>query len=482
MMDGGISGLGLKVWGPESAPLPPGGGTPLPPLVDARTVYVDSVGGNNANDGLTPGSAWATLQFAWDDRSKYGELRAQYRCNLLGLGPYTMPIMGASVADVGAGGMFVLAGDTPTVLATGTFIADFVGSAIATSAGLGADTYKNAFVEVTSGALLGAIFQIASNADASITVANKKARTTAAVPIVAGTTFNIWKPTTAVNAPAVTVGNYPGAYNWSGGGANNYTTANNSCAHWLFKLLLTGSVWTTYASSLGFIGCQSSLATVSSFSTLQCGARANTGFLGTGNAANDRLYGCGLVSSGQLLLSASYIVGVFGTTASIGTQSFFGASALVHLGGRIDPGAGSTTIGQQCSYFGSDVVNSWFHFSKGITAADQATVLLQGNGIFAVISGSCLKASRGAVIRDASAITGGTTDAAAFGVDAFNGGRVFIQNRLPVLTGGTAGADVRVNGLTDAAPMIKPNAYFAVNGDAIGAPAFAACVARVSTT
>lgn len=462
---------------PPGSPAP--GTQPLPALTADRTVYVNSATGSNANDGLTPGTAWQTLQFAWDDRQKYGELRATYTLNLLGAGPYSMPVMGSSVANV-ANGMMLFIGDTPTVLASGTFTGDFAVNVLPTSAIGAVDAFKDAFVEVTSGNLAGAIFQLTANTGTSVTVANKQARATAALPVANGDTFTIWRPTTVVDIPnTLAAGIYPGAYDWAGGGSNNYAQANNAATHWFYRLRFSGIIGTALRSSVGFMACYSAAAAwIWTQSNVQCGALSNGARFGTANTNNNRLYGAGLITgAGTTLIGAAVaIAGVLSLFGSFSTSAVSGTTALNHTGGRIDPGAGTIDFGQQCLYFMGNVGNSWTHFSKGILASNGASAVLQGAGIFAVTSGSCLRASRGAIIRDDSTMTGGTTDAAGYGIDALNGGRVYVTNKAFVLTGGTANADVRTNAFT------KANAYFAANGDALGDPAFGGCVARISTS
>ena len=77
----------------------------------------------------------------------------------------------------------------------------------------------------------------------------------------------------------------------------------------------------------------------------------------------------------------------------------------------------------------------------------------------------------------AAGLTGGTTDAAGYGVDVRGGGRAYFNNVTPTLTGGTAGSDLRTT-----ATAVAANAALGASPstvDALGSP-YGEVLARVA--
>jgi hypothetical protein len=386
--------------------------------------------------------------------------------------------MGESSADI-ATGKFILAGDTPTVLASGTFTADFVVNTIATSAIGGVNAWKDAFIEITSGNLSGAILLLTANTANSVTVANKKARATAALPVVNGDTFRIWKPTTEVSAPAVTATTYPGIYDWSGGGGPSSLATSplgNAVCHFLYRLRFTGNISYLSRSVVCFLACRQENTALYNQNSVQCGVLSNGSAFGTANTNNDRLWGAGLVTSSTLILGNTALGGVWSPMSTVSMAST-GGNTIYHAGGRIDGGgAGAFGIDAGSFYNLVDNGNAWLALASQFNMLGNSVSTFAGPGVCTVAAGSCLRASRGAEARFISnfTMTGGTTDPAGFGTDGLNGGRFYYSNLAPVLTGGTANQDVRLN------TIVKANAFFAAAGDAIAEPAFGSFVARIS--
>jgi hypothetical protein len=463
-------------WPPDNdlgmpLPLPPGSGSALGPLIVDRTVYVNSATGSDSANGSV-GAPFQTLARAWADRLLYGELRAKYTVQLLGVGPYTMPVMQASVC--GDSGFFLIMGDATVdvAIASGTFTGPLVTSTMAapTSAGLGSDTLRGSFIEITSGAWAGYRNTVLFNADASITLANK---TAGSFNFVNGDTFRVYRPGTVINCPVAASGQAsPGVTDWSG--TRLYTSILSSFArHNLYNLALSGVGLCVSRSNVGLVGVYS---TLTNFLTIEEQSRVWTGGVVNGfvfnvgtDTATNKLYACGLAMFGTATLQISgssmlvLIADINGSTNGL----LIGAAhpdEVYCLGLRLSSGC---TI-QWGRFETVGVVYLRLDKTSGtggcFTCTNGGWVALTAGlvCVFANTAGSCIQIQSNSNAQLSSTnITGGTTDAAGFAIKLLNGGgRVTISGALAI-TGGTAGSDIKTTNIT------KPKAFLAAASDFI---------------
>lgn len=438
------------------------GGVPATALTRQRIVYVNSATGNDNTGQGTQSSPWATLRRAWIERMQYLELRAPFVVQLQGVGPYVMDFpIGASQCS--PEGRFIVIGDPlagVNILQSGTATGDMVNFVIPTSAIVGLHPYS--WVRFTSGNCSGCMFQLQENGANSITVANNSGRTTNGA-IANGDAWQLVEPVTQIQivgaAPGPEVN--PGSINnWTGTFSGTGTLTIQAC-HWFYGIRFTGpGVLRTQSGSVGLGFCRVESSAVHQNVQLQCGMLAEqTGIPG---AESNRLFGAGAIfNAGCNYVSAD----VTGVISSSSTSSYGGQTRFVWAGGRI----------------GNPVVNSVFisgmttfeNFSA--TSAQQlllATIDVQGPGPVlrasgtwrsSVTLGSCIRPTRGALVIVDATWTGGTTDAAGYGVDVRSGGRCLFRNQTPQLTGGTAGSDLRTTNVPVAAV-----AALNANGNAVG--------------
>lgn len=444
----------------------------LAPLLVARTIYVNSSTGNDSTGTGAIGAPWQTLARAWADRLFYGELRAKYTINLLGVGPYTMPVLEASAC--GDGGFLVIQGD-PTVdvsIATGSFTGPIVASTmtVPTSAGLGVDTLKAGFLEVTSGASVGCRLSIITNTDASIQVASNFG---GGFVVANADTFRVYAPGTAINFPTASSGQpIPGVSNWTG--SRSFGVAYLSTAkHFLFNLLLTGAAASIYRSNLGLVGVKSTLTSTFSVldkSYLWLGGLSNGFVLGVGaDSSTGKLMNCGVVSTGTSTLLVGLVSSVFLTAYWVGSMvigSFsIGDEVLCH--GLRCPNQIAITSGRfDCLGIGSLRMDKTSGTGGCFFLQGGAQLKLVGSSpsLFANSSGSCIQVSQHShVVLDNSGglLTGGTSDATRAAIVLQQaGGRVLFIGAV-TLTGGTPGTDVKTT------TLVQNNAFFAAAGDFI---------------
>jgi len=450
-----------------------GGGTTLLPLTAPRTVYVNSVIGDDTSGDGSAGLPWKTLFRAWNDRLTFSELRSVYTVQLLGVGPYTWPQMGASVC--GIGGYFIVKGD-PSVdigIASGTFTGDLSNATgiLSTSAGLGVDTLKTYFLEITSGNNIGVRVNINTNTDTSISVASRGWRQTSGLPVVAGDTFRVFAPGTVIDLPTPANG-FPalGTDNWSGGSC----FSNNRASHLFYNVALTGGRLYITRSCVAFVGVRSTLTSSIIFdanSNVCAFASRNSFYLVVGaNTLTDKLSSYGFVSvntasaivlegsstlAGNIYIAGAFIIGA-GSTDDV----------FISNGGRID---GGVTIDG----------GKWEELSSVTTyTVIGKTILLQNRGRLVVLAasgakwkwnptvGDCISMQRDSYVyldnSGSAGVSGGTTAVAGFGIHLTQGGGRVIINGAASLTGGTPGQDIKT---TTLAP--QSNAFLAASGDFI---------------
>ena len=434
---------------------------PTSALTRARTVYVDSVNGNDYTGDGSQSRPWATLERAWVERCQYLELRAPFVVQLIGVGPYQLDFpIGSS--DCSPDGRFIVLGDPLAgvqVVASGTATGDMSSFVIPTSAIVGSHLFS--WVRITSGNCAGCLFQIVDNAANSITVANQVPRTTNGA-IANGDTWEIVQPITEVsiaNAPASGLVPNPGSLNnWQGTFAGQSTILQPT--HILYGLRITGPGTLRFASGSYAIGfCRVAATFVTSQAQIQYGMFNEQSRVP--GAASSRLFAAGAIFEGLSCnhLNSSEALGIISIGTSTSSSNGSG-SRLTWNGGRL---AGSNVFFSAGASLESFTASN-ARYILGRTVTLQGGTLNQAGSWFsAVTSGSCLRVSRGSQAVITGAWTGGTTDAAGYGVDVRGGGRCLFINQTPQLTGGTAGSDLRTTNVAVAA-----NAALNANGNAVG--------------
>lgn len=396
------------------------------PLTVDRTVYVDSVAGNDANTG-TQAAPFQTFARAWAERQKYGVLRAKFTIQLNGVGPYTMPArLSASLCDLG--GYLIIRGDEAVEVthATGTFTGDFAGPTIGTSSGLGSDTHKNRWVKITSGPAAGCVFMVAKNTDTAITASNRRFKSAGSTTITAGTEFKIFTPGTQVTTNGARIDS------WRGG----EIPVTADIRHVWLGIAFTGSMGASNSEAC-FMVC-SATGSFTNYHSIVA-----TQFLdGTVLGAPQHAYrSAGIVVNGWSQFGG-YAYATFSTTAaSVVTVN----GSIDHLGGRF---AAFTASGGGIFRTGASSGDAFYRFDNTFTASQGGHFEMQSNGNtaeFAVTTGSCFRANRdGRILHTTGAYAGGTTDPAGFAIDVSGGGRCYTQTgAFTGLVGGTAGKDLK---------------------------------------
>jgi hypothetical protein len=436
----------------------------LPPLTSDVTVYCNSSTGNDSNSGAI-GAPFQTLGRAWAERQKYGILLAKFRINLLGVGSYTMVEMAASIC--GTNGYFIIAGDptAETILYTGNFTGNLNGTTLVvnTSAGLGVDTKKGQFIRVTSGGMIGAICQILTHTDSSITVVTRYPWLLGGT--ANGDTFQIFTPGTQIFTRTISGQPLASAVDWIGGSASEVNFFNPP-RHIFFDVQFTGTGIHFIHSAASMIACflTSTGTHKIQYSSVLAGGWQDGAALGIGaDTLTYLLQGAGIFASGVSLSieDGGTLCGYMysDTPVSVATQSAF---ALLNLfGGRLE----NTLSVSNFSVLIMDQTFGCWLISRQISIIRGAIARLSSNNPikFAItVAGSCIRCSYGGqAYLEGTNITGGTTVASGLGCDASDGGIITWKNQTPTLTGGTAGVDLKVNTGTAA------NATLAANGSSL---------------
>src|SRR6266545_2339280 len=451
-----------QIWRQKNSP----GALPAPPitaLTYPRTVYVNSVTGNDAGSG-TLALPWKTLARAWAERQHYLVLRAKFTVQLLGVGPYDLsPMQGSACED---DGFFVVLGD-PTVnvvLATGTATGDLVGNVLPTSA-LAVNVGKNEFLRFTTGFYATAVFQVNENAANSVTIANRQTRGEQATPIGNGDAFQIVRPGTVIRISGG-FSDAPPIENLTG--ITRDAVDLQSVRHVFygvhFVAAVVGSRPSLAAAALAFGFCRLDTGLIVSAQSIVQGGQLRAEVIGlpVTPAGRNLVYGAGLVNTTQSLsMSGGQLNGVVSSTTTISFLdngfAFFnwvgGSAAQVNVfNGRVT-----------ASDFGDYLIQGRVRISNA-----GAVMLVQfGTWRFVLTSGSCFVVQNGGYLEVGSAFSaanpsGGTTDVNGYGVDVRGGGRVLYRNVTPALTGGTAGSDLRTTNVP-----IAPNAALNANGASV---------------
>ena len=435
--------------------------TPAAALTRARTVYVNSATGNDYTGDGSQARPWATLQRAWIERLQYGELRANFTIQLLGAGPYLLDFpMGASVC--GAGGRLLILGDPAAynINDSGTATGDMVNFVIPTNASIAGNNYH--FLRFTSGNCAGAYFQTVETLANSIEVANNTART-ALGAIANGDAWQVITPGTRISVPALPVSGTNGFQaiaDWAGEVfGEGFATQPG---HWFHGIAFEGAGFLRMQRAvLGFSLCRFSNAFQAAQGEIYCGLATEQTQLPGSNG--QRMYGAGLVCQSSFSVLQAFMRGILSTSSS---TSFGGKSNFFSYGGRMGNAGGTigVSLGANLEGFGGPAENRILMATLSLSGASTLNVGGLGRWRSVVTTGSCLRVMTQALAMIQAAIwTGGTTDAAGYGVDVRSSGRCVFKNNTPALTGGTAGSDLRTTNVAVAA-----NAALNANGTAVG--------------
>jgi hypothetical protein len=396
-----------------------------------------------------------------------------------------MPVMGASVC--GNGGYFQVYGDSAVdiAVASGTFTGDLNTTTytLGTSAGLGSNTLKDAFLEITSGTCSGVRSCIVVNTDTSITIPFRAWRTTLGV-VANNDTFRVFQPGTVINCPAAAAGAMiSGCYDWTGNAEFPLSyPSGGSHRHGFYNVQFTGSQLSTRNAQISFIGVRSAL-TIHWFDNSRVNAYGPTnGFpWGVGaDAITNKLSSYGFVDTASNILigNKSVVCGVFciKNQVTIGTGVAGEHDVFQQNGGRYE---GGIALAGGC-FESSGGGNTYTLIQAPLVLSKAAKVsFITGSSVkvvFAVTVGSCLDVSEGSLVTSggSSGLTGGTTDAAGYGIRMRAGGGRVLLNGVFLLTGGTPGSDVKTSQLG-----AQPNAFFTTAGDFISDLGGAEIVARI---
>jgi len=431
-------------------------GSGLPDFTIDATYYVNASTGNDANDGSI-GAPWQSFTRAWDERNKYSVIKAKFMVQLIGAGPYILPVMGASLC--GNGGYFIIRGDTAAEInaagGSGTFASTVNATTgqCTTSVLPATDSLRGQFIRITSGAAIGVVCQVQTHSTVGNTL--NFIEWSGGAGVIIGDSFQIFQPGTAItygaNAPT----------NWSGG----FASAGNPFSppkHIFYNCQLSASL--ALACQINYTQCRQTGTLRASGCGMYFGASTgygvvadyNTLFGLTGVTAANPLRGAGLsqtTAGGTLAFDGGCnVVGVIftGSIAAMTIGSFSSTDTVVFTGCRLNSAV--TVANGSYLEFNSAVSGHAQNIRAAITCTRNSKVrIVSAQTSFVLTAGSCLVASYGGEIYiENSNVNGGTSAAAGFGSDARNGGFIYWKNFAPTLTGGTAGQDLAVDGATAA--------------------------------
>jgi hypothetical protein len=372
-------------------------------------------------------------------------------------------------------------------IASGTFTGDLVNATftIPTSAGLGVDTLKTYFLEITSGNCAGTRTNIVINTDNSISIPERQFRGVLGA-IVNGDTFRVFAPGTVITVPAFVAGQTtPGCYDWIGGtisGVINTGTVR-LIRHIFYNLSLAVTGPCDFANStVNFVGVRTTgTASIQIYrSHVSLGFQNDASLLlGGAPAINFKYtaYGLSVSSTSQLSSGGGSIIWgnhYLGGFVNLGGDVFF-----MSWGGRFD---GGMQIGNSArlEVFSSTV--EYFYCTKTITVYQSGNLILSVSGpgkwVFAVTAGSCVVMHKGSYLNYGSfgtaGISGGTTDPAGYALEFQSISQCVVHGGAMALTGGTPGADIKT-------PLLpaQPGTALAAVGDFISDLGGGVVIARV---
>jgi hypothetical protein len=373
-------------------------------------------------------------------------------------------------------------------VAAGTFTGDLNTTTytLPTSAGLGVNTLKNAFLEITSGACVGVRSNIVLNTDASITIPFRAWRASLAVAVASGDTFRVFQPGTVINFAAAATGTIaPGCYDWIGSAEYPLSYASGGVArHGFYNLQFSGTQLSTRNAAVQLIGVRATLSIVwFDRSTISAGGPSNGATWGVGASAITNLissYGLVDTASTFLIGNRSILAGVLcvKTSLNIGTEIAGEGDIVLQKGGRYE--GGITLTG---GTFESNGGGNTYTYIQGTLTINKGGKLYLFTGttttskaVFAVTVGSCIDVADSSLVEivTTGGLSGGTTDAAGYGIRLRAGGGSVLLNGAFTLTGGTLNADVKT-----AVAAATANSFFTAANIFINDMGGAGLVARI---
>lgn len=453
-----------------------------PPLLGDVTLYVDSVGGDDGNDG-SQAAPFETLQRALDERAKYGVIKSNvtFAIQLIGTGPYELTALYDSHCEFG--GMFVIRGDLAAkqVHYSGTFTGNASTNTIGTAPGLGVDTYAGRFIRVLTGGIAGTIAQIASHTDTSITLIHGGSwQGTAGT--VNGDTFEIFSPTTQLTGAADATRNCTGEIVGSESGMEFLAS------HVFFHLLRVGSMSGTrmglcVVEFMPAAPSTSALLTARGGSdtqvTIDCGAYEDINRISGGaipveyNSGNGVYFGNGATTSGAISYGSCWIRGIIGGDVSCGLTvgSSSPTPGYMHLRGSRLGRVITVHQGILSQSAGSRARCEW----RGGIVATRGQIQLNHTLILASSTSHAIALSDIATLDQlAGSMAGGSTFVGGYGIDAQGHAQIVLRG-APAVTGQAAGADLRVQGGT-----AQANSTLGSAGTAVKSTVSNACIFRAT--
>jgi hypothetical protein len=194
-------------------------------------------------------------------------------------------------------------------------------------------------------------------------------------------------------------------------------------------------------------------------SEMQIGGISNGFAAGVGaDSKTDKLTGYGCTCNGNVLVGLGSFAGVFGLYTATAANFQVGTAGHDYAflnGCRFD---GGTFISNVARVEGNGTCLNLFNKTVSV-ALCSSLIMNAGTWTFAVAAGECVLAKTSAtVVINFATVTGGTTDAASFGMRAISGAKIILVNKAPTLTG-VAGADMKAESTAAIA-----NATLSANG------------------
>ena len=443
VIDVTVSPMGLPgPTGPEGPQGPEGPG--VPPLTADVAYWVDSAAGDDTNDG-SQAAPWATLQRALEERAAYGLLEARFQINLVGAGPYIFT--GLTNSQCGVAGGFEIRGEyaAKTVYATGTVTGNFdANNSVGTSPGLGTNTHDGRFVRITSGDLADTELQILQHTDTNIVFLSTVVQYDGAV-LASGDSFEIFTPVTEVLFAA--------EIDQCTGGDIELLWGGNYPKHVFRHVKITGSVVVTN-SVLGFSTCHAVVGDniVFTHSRVQIGLCDNALVFDAG--VGYAIWGAGLfmettgpfirirVENGILHAVVAMGAGCFLITAVASPAEVYLSGAMLREYARSARGVLELTY------------DDYQRSKMSVIEASEDAVLLiyqrvEFTGLTYISSIQASGQSRALIYQQ---LATGTAGAGQYGMRARHNASILLYGSgLPLIPGGTPGADISVQGLAAAA-------------------------------
>ena len=408
--------------------------TPTPP-VQVNTTYYVATAGNDADDGLTPATAFQTLGRA--DLAIPLSVEAVYEIIVIDdAAPFEFP--GVRARTYADGGLIYIRSAVDTTLAgfPAVSIAG-TGSTAVVIAGAPwvADAYAGKWIEFLDGAAAGSIRSITRNTTNTITPAITFFAPFSPAP---GDTFRIFEPSTVLNE--TTVNTAP-----LGGSAN--TTAPQTNTGLYLERFAFSSTRLRIGNKVGFFICSTD-----SMIGSDAGGRSDNVSAGDNEVLSgvdprapglihtldsSQYFGAGLTLLPGGLNPGIVRQPIVGFVCAIGVAAKFAAARVYLRGGRLDTGLTLDGLTAPCNAL---------LFSEGPIA--QLRIDAAAGAALTVINAAVCALSRATIVA-----------AASFGALVQFGGQVRITT-APTVVGFPAGSDFAVGNV----PTVAPSAAFAAVG------------------